>query len=139
MHIVSVSFFQLLADCFQEPYYVAHIPVFVFHSHVDDAAIIRNAVKFSMVQIFAKWCKVNIKSILQFFTLYHLSQFIRFRTGKAKNNAAALFFAFLLSPVFVQGTAQIAYTCIVSVFENILPASSITYPACRSLRPEEPA
>ena len=48
MHTVSVSFFQLLADCFQEPYYVAHIPVFVFHSHVDDAAIIRNAVKFSM-------------------------------------------------------------------------------------------
>ena len=48
MHTVSIAFFQLPADGLQEPYYIAYIPVFVFHAHVDDASIIRNAVKFSM-------------------------------------------------------------------------------------------
>ena len=44
----SLDIFHLLSDHFQKSDYVAHIAVFVFQSHVNDAAIIGKTIKFCM-------------------------------------------------------------------------------------------
>ena len=46
MYAVPVAFSELLPDRFQKPDQIAHVPVFIFHAHIDDAAVVWDTVKF---------------------------------------------------------------------------------------------
>lgn len=55
---VSVSFAEAVPDCLQDANHIADASVCVFHSHIDDASVIRNTVKLRMhlQPPFAKLC-----------------------------------------------------------------------------------
>ena len=40
VYAVPVAFLKLLSDRFQKPDQIAHVPVFILHAHIDDAAVV---------------------------------------------------------------------------------------------------